>query len=144
MASFNYLDGNGHIVEISAASGAGTSADPYVISLGVASLVPGTSATSLGKAEDAAHASGDTGIRSVQTLTLSAASLAGTAALCLYKPLAVLPITTLGVCAERDLMNQLPSLPQIQDGACLTWLYFTGAATAASTNLYGYCDFAYG
>ena len=32
-------------------------------------------------------ASGDTGIRSVQTLTLSAASLAGTAALCLYKPI---------------------------------------------------------
>lgn len=89
-------------------------------------------------------ASGDTGIRSAQTITLSAASGAGTAALCLYKPLATLPITTVSVAAERDLLNQLPSLPQIQDGACLTWLYFTGAATAASTNLYGYCDFAWG
>lgn len=88
--------------------------------------------------------SGDTGIRSAQTITLSAASGAGTAALCLYKPLATLPITTLGVAAERDLMNQLPSLPQIQDGACLTWLYFAGAATAASTNFYGYLDVSYG
>lgn len=89
-------------------------------------------------------ASGDTGVRSVQSVTLSAASGAGTASLVLYKPLAVLPITTVGVAAERDLMNQLPSLPRVYDGACLTWLYFAGAATAANTNLYGYMDLSYG
>jgi hypothetical protein len=82
-------------------------------------------------------ASGDTGIRSVQSLTLSAASLAGTAALCLYKPLMEIPITTAGVYAERDLLNQLPSLPIIQDGACLVWLLFTGNAVAGSTNIFG-------
>lgn len=82
-------------------------------------------------------ASGDTGIRSVQSLTLSAASLAGTAALVLYKPLVEIPITTASVYAERDLLNQLPSLPVIQDGACLTWLLFAGGAVAASTNLFG-------
>ena len=82
-------------------------------------------------------ASGDTGIRSVQTVTLSAASLAGTAALVLCRPITTIPITTAGVFAERDLVNQLPSLPVIQDGACLVWLYFAGAATAASTNIYG-------
>jgi hypothetical protein len=82
-------------------------------------------------------ASGDTGIRSVQSLTLSAASLAGTAALCLYKPIMEIPITTAGVYAERDLLNQLPSLPIIQDGACLVWLLFTGNAVAASTNIFG-------
>lgn len=82
-------------------------------------------------------ASGDTGIRSVQTLTLSAASLAGTAALCLYKPIMEIPITTASVYAERDLLNQLPSLPKIEDGACLTWLLFTGGALAAFSNIYG-------
>jgi hypothetical protein len=82
-------------------------------------------------------ASGDTGVRSVQSLTLSAASGAGTAALVLCKPITTIPITTAGVFAERDLVNQLPSLPVIQDGACLVWLYFAGAATAASTNIYG-------
>lgn len=82
-------------------------------------------------------ASGDTGIRSVQTLTLSAASGGGTAALCLYKPLMEIPITTASVYAERDLLNQLPSLPIIQDGACLTWLLFTGGALAAFSNIYG-------
>lgn len=89
-------------------------------------------------------ASGDTGIRSVQTITLSAASLAGTAALVLCRPLATIPITTAAVAAERDLMNQLPSLPRVYDGACLTWLYFAGAATAASTNFFGSVDFAWG
>lgn len=82
-------------------------------------------------------ASGDTGIRSVQTLTLSAASGGGTAALCLYKPLMEIPITTASVYAERDLLNQLPSLPIIQDEACLTWLLFTGGALAATSNIFG-------
>jgi hypothetical protein len=82
-------------------------------------------------------ASGDQGIRSVQTVTISAASGSGTAALVLAKPLATIPITTAGVYAERDMLNQLPSLPVVQDGACLTWLFFPGAATAASTTIIG-------
>lgn len=89
-------------------------------------------------------ANGDTGIRSVESIQLSAGSGAGTAALVLAKPIATLPLTTVSVAAERDLINQLPSMPQIQDGACLTWLYFAGAATAASTNFYGSGDFAWG
>jgi hypothetical protein len=88
--------------------------------------------------------SGDTGIRSVQSITISAASGAGTAALVLCRPLATVPITTAGVVGERDLVNMVPSLPRVQDGACLTWLYFAGAATAASTNFYGSVDFAWG
>lgn len=89
-------------------------------------------------------ASGDTGISSVQSVTISAASGAGTAALVLCRPLATLPITTASVAGERDLMNQLPSLPRIFDGACLTWIYFAGANTAASTNFYGATEVAWG
>lgn len=89
-------------------------------------------------------ASGDTGIRSVQTITMSAASGSGTAALVLCKPLITLPITTAGVYAERDLLNQLPSLPKIEDDACLTWLYFPGAATAANTNIFGHIQSVWG
>jgi len=89
-------------------------------------------------------ASGDTGIRSVQSVQLSAASLAGTAALVLYKPILTIPLTTAAVASERDFLNQIPSLPQIKDGACLTWLYFAGAATAASTNFYGSLELGWG
>ena len=88
-------------------------------------------------------AGGDTGVRNVASVTMSVANT-GTFALCLARPLFVLPITTAGVAAERDFVNQLPSLPRIMDGACIVPLYFAGAATAASTNFYGAFDVAWG
>lgn len=88
-------------------------------------------------------ASGDYGVRNVASVTMSAATT-GTFALVLCRPLLTLPLVTASVLAERDLLNQLPSLPRIYDGACLTWLYFAGAATAASTNLYGSLEVAWG
>jgi hypothetical protein len=48
------------------------------------------------------------------------------------------------VAAERDLLNQLPSLPRVMDGACLVWLYFAGAATAAASNFYGGIEVGWG
>lgn len=88
-------------------------------------------------------ASGDTGVSNVATVTFSAANT-GTGALCLARPLLTLPLTTASVAAERDLLNQLPSLPRVMDGACLTWLYFAGAATAANTNFYGAVEVGWG
>jgi hypothetical protein len=88
-------------------------------------------------------ASGDTGVSTVASVTFSAANT-GTGALCLARPLLTLPLTTVSVAAERDLLNQLPSLPRVMDGACLTWLYFAGAATAAATNFYGAVEVGWG
>ena len=88
-------------------------------------------------------ASGDTGVSTVATVTFSAANT-GTGALCLARPLLTLPLTTVSVSAERDLLNQLPSLPRVMDGACLVWLYFAGAATGATTNFYGAVEFGWG
>ena len=88
-------------------------------------------------------ASGDTGVSAVASVTFSAANT-GTGALCLARPLLTLPLTTASVAAERDLLNQLPSLPRVMDGACLTWLYFAGAATGAATNFYGSVEFGWG
>jgi hypothetical protein len=90
-------------------------------------------------------AAGDTGIRSITNVTLSATT-AGTTPffhVVLCRPILSLPITTLGVMAERDFMNQLPSLPRIYDGSDLQWLFFAGAATVAANNWYGYLDFAW-
>lgn len=89
-------------------------------------------------------AAGDSGIRSVQTVTISAASGSGAGALVLARPLLTLPLTTSGLAVERDLVNQVPSLPQIQDDACLVWLYFAGGTTAANTNFYGTLEACYG
>lgn len=83
-------------------------------------------------------AAGDYGVRKYNYFKLSAASgTASTATLCVGKPLCAIPLTTVSVMSERDLMNQLPSLPQVQDGACIVPLLYAGAAVAASTNFYG-------
>jgi hypothetical protein len=79
---------------------------------------------------------GDAGVKSVESFTWSAGTAytgSGVVALCLACPILDLILPATGVWTERDLVNQLPSMPQIQDGACLQWLLFgTGATTTAS------------
>lgn len=132
-------------------NGAGTGTE-YVDQANVASVHPGTISFTasaivphIGHSGVAANnfgpflplASGDYGVRRYNFFKLSAASLAGTAALCIARPLCNIPLTTLNVLAERDLMNQLPSLPRVVDGACIVPLLYAGAAVAAATNFYG-------
>ena len=89
-------------------------------------------------------ASGDSGMQSIQTVTLNATMTSGSIALVLCKPLTSLPITVLGVQSERNLLNQLPSLPRVYDGANLNFLMFTGGAYAAGGSISGYVEFAHG
>ena len=86
---------------------------------------------------------GDSGIRSVQSINLSVSYVSGVLNLVLCKPLLTLPITTLGVTAERDLVNQFASMPRIYDGACLAWLMLAGAATPVGTPLSGHLEFGW-
>lgn len=75
----------------------------------------------------------DTGIKSIESFTWSAGTAytgSGVVALCLFRPLADLILPVTGAWTERDLVNQLPSMPKIDDGACLGWMLFgTGATT---------------
>lgn len=89
-------------------------------------------------------ASGDKGIRSIQQINLSASYLSGEFSVGLCRPLLTLPMTTQGVACERDLMNQIPSLPRIYDGANLIWLLYSGAATPTNSAFYGHLDVAWG
>lgn len=89
-------------------------------------------------------AAGDSGIRSVQNFRLSASYLSGVLNLVICRPLLTLPITTLGVAAERDLLNQVPSLPRVYDGANLSWLMYAGANTPVNSAIMGHLDFAWG
>lgn len=85
----------------------------------------------------------DTGIRSIQTIQNSTSYVSGEYAVVSCKPITNIPITTLGVASERDLVNQLPSLPRIYDGACLNWLIYNGAATPVNSSIFGHIDFAW-
>ena len=89
-------------------------------------------------------AAGDTGIQSIQSINLSATMTSGSLVVVLAKPIFTLPITTVGVASERDLVNQLPSMPRIFDGANLQWLMYAGAATPTNSAFYGSIDVAWG
>lgn len=88
-------------------------------------------------------ANGDSGVQDVATVTMSAANT-GTFALCLARPLAQITLSVAGLMTEKDLLNQVPSLPEIKDGACLVWLWGAGSATAASTTFAGGIEVAWG
>lgn len=79
---------------------------------------------------------GDAGVRSIESVTLSATYTSGEFSIGLCKPLLTLPITTQGVACERDLMNQIPSLPRVYDGANLVWLLYSGAATPINSSFF--------
>lgn len=88
--------------------------------------------------------SGDAGILSVQNINFSATMTSGVMNLIICKPLAFLPITTVGVASERDFVNMLPSLPRIYDGAVIHAAMYAGAATPINSSFIGHCDFAWG
>jgi hypothetical protein len=138
-----------HNIALSYTNTAGTAGRglPVTVSATASAIAPhithsGTAANNYGPFLPLAG--GDLGVQSVQSITISAASGSGTAALVLARPILQLPVTTVSILSERDLVNQLPSMPRIMDGACLTWLYFAGAATAANTNFYGHLESAWG
>lgn len=87
---------------------------------------------------------GDSGIAKIDSFQSSTSYVSGEYSIMMYKPLITMPMTTIGVAAERDLLNQMPSLPRIYDGACLTWLLYSGAATPTNSAFYGHLDFAWG
>jgi hypothetical protein len=75
---------------------------------------------------------GDTGIKSVQSYTLTGGTT-GTVAVVLVKPLAYFPVYLNKQAGERDYVFNIPSLPKIEDGACLGFLSFGTGANVSAT-----------
>lgn len=82
--------------------------------------------------------SGDAGIAEINTIQNSVSYVSGAYCVALVKEIARVPITTLWVAAERDLVNQLPSLPRIYDGAALYWMVGSSTTTPANANFSGH------
>jgi len=89
-------------------------------------------------------AAGDSGIAEINTIQNSVSYVSGAYCVALVKEIARVPITTLGVAAERDLVNQLPSLPRIYDGAALYWMVGSSTTTPANANFSGHITTVWG
>jgi hypothetical protein len=89
-------------------------------------------------------AAGDRGVRSVQSVTMSAAMGAGAFSLCVGEVLARGTIGAAGLASGRNFWDMVPTRPDIKDGACLVLLCQPGAAVAAGSILNGELDFVWG
>lgn len=74
----------------------------------------------------------------------AASGSASTAALVLARPLFQITLGVASLMVEKDLLNQIPSLPIIKDQACLGVLIGAGAAVAASTTFAGQVESVWG
>lgn len=118
-------------------------ATPIVLPVGKTaasnSLIIYTGATGAGKYNyQVPLQGGDAGIAQIDTIQNSTSYVSGTYSVAMVREIARLPVTTLGVASERDLLNQLPSLPRIYDGAALYWLWISGVATPTNSAFSGY------
>ena len=86
---------------------------------------------------------GDTGIAEINTIQNSTSYVSGSYTVALIREITRLPLTTVGLSTERDLVHQLPSLPRIYDGAALYWIYGSGVATPANSAFSGHLQFVW-
>jgi hypothetical protein len=75
-------------------------------------------------------ASGDTGVQSVQSITLAATTgTAGDFGVVLMRPILSVPLSTAGVGTARDLISGIPSVTEIKSGACLAFAWLASTST---------------
>lgn len=88
---------------------------------------------------------GDAGIRLPTSIQYSATHTSGVENLVLCKALGPpLPLTTVGVAGERDLVNQFFSMPRVYNGANMALLMYAGAATPVNSSFFGHMGFGWG
>lgn len=82
-------------------------------------------------------AAGDKGVKSVQSVQMSGTMGGGVANLVMYNISELLQVPCLAnLYADRDLVIQVPNMPRLYDGACLSMM-FLSSATGANQFLFG-------
>jgi hypothetical protein len=102
-------------------------------SLPVGSLFTGGTAATLGSPY-MNLANGDSGVRQLDSYTL-ASGTTGTITYMLHRPIATIPLVAANVAGERDFLFNMPSLPKIDDDACLGFFLLTGGALTAGNQV---------
>lgn len=110
--------------------------------IGTCVSVTNTSASINGLSPFIPLASGDRGIRSIESVTLSAA-IGGFVNIVLCKPLFTLPIWEGVTNVERNFGRETMPLPKIENGAFVQWLALAGNNTGESI-VHGQLEFIWG
>jgi hypothetical protein len=88
-------------------------------------------------------ASGDTGVRSVQSVTFTVVN-GGLCALVLVKPLRSITIRDINAPTEKESIREVPDAPRIYDGAYLNLIGMTTTGSIAAGTIAGYAEFVWG
>jgi hypothetical protein len=86
---------------------------------------------------------GDAGIAQIDSIQNSVSYVSGEYSVALIKEITRLPLSTIGLASERNLINEFPSMPRIYDGAALYWLVGSGVATPANSAYSGLLTFGW-
>jgi hypothetical protein len=93
--------------------------------------IGGTGFREANRAQRIPLALGDTGIRAIEKIALSASTgTAGNFGITLAMPISWQPIVSAGVMGWRDYTTGLPGIRAIHPNACLSYMFQAGAATA--------------
>jgi len=104
---------------------AGTSGRTSTINIGT------TNFREVTRAQRIQLAAGDTGIRAINTVTLSTTTgTVGNFGITIAQPLAWIPVGAAGTAGWRDYTTGLPGIPVINSDACLALMFIPAAATA--------------
>ena len=87
---------------------------------------------------------GDAGIAEINTIQNSVSYVSGEYTVALVKEIGRFPLSTLGLAAERNFINEYPSMPRIYDGAALYFALGSGVNTPTSSALSGIATFIWG
>lgn len=86
---------------------------------------------------------GDSGIAQIDTIQNATSYVSGEYSVALLREITEIPLSTLGLAAERNLLTEMPSLPRIYDGAALYWIWGSGVATPANSAFSGTLTFVW-
>jgi hypothetical protein len=135
LITVTYTDQDGNTGNSGFLSAAANSLPIGALLSGAAIAVPGS--------PEMLFAAGDTGVRDLVSYT-TAGGTTGTVTFFLYRDLAEVPIIAANLGGERDYLTQIPSLPTVDDNACLTFLVLAGGALTANNPIIATVQFAWG
>lgn len=122
---YTIIGGTGATLTMTYTNQAGTGSRTSTINIGAANFREVT------RMQRIPLATGDTGVQSVQSVQLSGSTTtAGDFGITIAQPIAWLPAGNAGIGGWRDFTTGLPSLPVINNNACLALHFIPGTATA--------------
>lgn len=149
VASYAAMGANAPTMQIAYKNTAGVSKTTTAGIVSTASATSGTLLNSGNVANKAGPflplANGDTGVSDIETITWGGtAHASGSVIVGLCKPLcSPIPVPATGLFNQVDLVNTLPSMPRLRNGANVQFLTFNTGATTSGGTLYAAFDYGW-